>query len=394
MTKPVGDLKRPTEPQFILDYVAKFTEKEPSEEEFTEFLQEKYGTTKFRSLKIGSKLDRVLAFHDVQFKDGKVCVQTFEELKTIILVQMEFYFSDGNLPRDNFLLELVTQNAGRWVKLETFLKFKMILRRVDNVENLAKCVEDSETLEMNETRTEIRRKVKCTWTLADFNKCLTYVKGLQAPSRSAFMKNFKTELKKYGTVLAVFHRPRRRAMKGSDIEENDKIEVVWSSEEEAKNFSSEKQRKFGSQTFEINLFCPTATSESNEIVRKEKTPEEQTKFIVLVKNLPEDVSFKALKQHLEVLSEKNVAFVKVQGTDAIVRLDSKQGDDCAKIVVEKCNKQTFQDSELEVALVPESDMEKVVAALARTPPTGRGRGRGRGRKKLAERKGPRKETET
>ena len=41
-----------------------------------------------------------------------------------ILRQLEFYFSESNLPRDKFLRELVERDEDRFVEMKTLLKFQ------------------------------------------------------------------------------------------------------------------------------------------------------------------------------------------------------------------------------------------------------------------------------
>lgn len=78
-----------------------------------------------------------------------------------ILKQVEFYFSDANLPRDKFLWTLTTSDPQKqgWVPISQIASFKR-MQRFQPVEAIATALRESkELLEVNEDGTAVRRKV-------------------------------------------------------------------------------------------------------------------------------------------------------------------------------------------------------------------------------------------
>ena len=78
-----------------------------------------------------------------------------------ILKQVEFYFSDANLPRDKYLWTLTQSDPKKagWVPIKNIASFKR-MQRFQPVESIATALRASkELLEVNEDGTMVRRKV-------------------------------------------------------------------------------------------------------------------------------------------------------------------------------------------------------------------------------------------
>ncbi|EPX74811.1 uncharacterized protein SOCG_02293 [Schizosaccharomyces octosporus yFS286] len=83
-------------------------------------------------------------------------VESFDE--NGVLKQVEFYFSDSNLPRDKFLWTVSQKNDG-WVPIETIASFKR-MRRYQPLEAVVAALRKSpELLEVDEAGEKVRRKV-------------------------------------------------------------------------------------------------------------------------------------------------------------------------------------------------------------------------------------------
>ena len=54
-------------------------------------------------------------------------------MESKILKQVEFYFSDSNLPKDKFLLEETKKNEG-WVALSTLMSFSRMKQLTEDLE--------------------------------------------------------------------------------------------------------------------------------------------------------------------------------------------------------------------------------------------------------------------
>jgi lupus La protein len=78
-----------------------------------------------------------------------------------ILKQVEFYFSDANLPRDKFLWELTQTDPKKegWVPIKHIASFKR-MQRFRPIESIATALRASkELLQVNDDGTAIRRRV-------------------------------------------------------------------------------------------------------------------------------------------------------------------------------------------------------------------------------------------
>ncbi|KAJ8656671.1 hypothetical protein O0I10_007750 [Lichtheimia ornata] len=77
-----------------------------------------------------------------------------------ILKQVEFYFSDSNLPFDKFLWTLKEKNSEGWVPLATIAGFKKMKMLTEDLPTVVAAIRDqpSELVELDESGENIRRK--------------------------------------------------------------------------------------------------------------------------------------------------------------------------------------------------------------------------------------------
>jgi len=79
-----------------------------------------------------------------------------------ILKQVEFYFSDANLPRDKFLWNLTVSDSEGWVPIATIANFKR-MRRFQPLDAIVSALRTSPALlEVNDKGTHVRRKIPLT----------------------------------------------------------------------------------------------------------------------------------------------------------------------------------------------------------------------------------------
>ncbi|XP_060872721.1 la protein homolog [Metopolophium dirhodum] len=85
-----------------------------------------------------------------------------------IVKQLEFYFSDTNLPYDKFLQAKIKLNDG-WVPISVLLTFKMLKSITRDSAVIASAVKDAvgSIVEVDETGVKIRRKPKITAPVPD-----------------------------------------------------------------------------------------------------------------------------------------------------------------------------------------------------------------------------------
>jgi len=116
------------------------------------------------------------------------------EVDAKILKQVEFYFSNSNLPGDKFLRGL-TQKEDGWVDISVISSFKMMKKlSEDQVVIVAAIRKSPELLEVNEEGTKLRRKIPLPENV-DITPSSIYAKGFPEDYTLAQINEF------FGKVL-------------------------------------------------------------------------------------------------------------------------------------------------------------------------------------------------
>lgn len=294
--------------------------------------------------------------------EGEVSGPTDEQKKQKLLTQTEFYFSDGNLPRDNFLLKAIQRedNPERWFQLKVLLRFKLVKKWTTDTEYLAAALAPSTTLELNDSKTCVRRKDKLELTRDMLDKRTTAVHNCPT---DLTMDQFHEYFSKFGPVLAIFpKRGKKSTPKGV-------VDVVWKTEEVATQFVELKTVTFMKHDLKIQLLGKK---------KKEpyKSPTLDFNFVFVVKGLPEEFEgFGELKIWLKAECSLPVHFVclREDKKSAIIRLLREEGIS-AEVAVEKMKGKVFKDKEVQAEVVKEENQAKIEKELA-IPPRQKGGGR-------------------
>lgn len=108
-------------------------------------------------------------------------------------MQVEFYFSDSNLPMDKFLLSKVGGSENRPVPLTLIHSFKR-MRRFQPFSAIVEALRSSETLELTDNDTCVRRKVPLPENVKDSpDPNVIKIFEDKAMSRSIYAKGFGPE---------------------------------------------------------------------------------------------------------------------------------------------------------------------------------------------------------
>ncbi|EEP78773.1 conserved hypothetical protein [Uncinocarpus reesii 1704] len=155
--------------------------------------------------------------------------------------QVEFYFSDSNLPMDKFLLSKVGGSENRPVELSLLHSFKR-MRRFQPFSAIVEALKTSDTIELTNDNTCIRRKVPLPESVTeDASWSVTKVFEDKAMHRSIYAKGFGKEepstqfdieafFAPYGPTNAVrLRRTNEKIFKGS-------VFVEFDSEDTQKKF--------------------------------------------------------------------------------------------------------------------------------------------------------------
>lgn len=157
--------------------------------------------------------------------------------------QVEFYFSDSNLPMDNFLLKKVGGSANHAVDLSLLHSFKR-MRRFQPFSAIVEALKSSTTLELVENDTQVRRKVPLPESVNDFlDPNVVKVFENEAMSRSVYVKGFGEEGPTTQFDIEAFFAPHGptnaiRLRRANDKTFKGSVFVEFDSEETQKKFLS------------------------------------------------------------------------------------------------------------------------------------------------------------
>ncbi|CAG9767538.1 unnamed protein product [Ceutorhynchus assimilis] len=201
------------------------------------------------------------------------------DLEKKIIRQVEYYFGDVNLPRDNFLNTQIKEDKDGWVPLEVMLKFKRLSGICDDLKVIAEALEKSEEkiVLVNEDKTKIRRNPEKP--VPENNE--SHIKKLQ--ERSAYAKGFPADsqlddivtfLEEYGPPESVIRRvDRSHKFKGSCF-------IVFKDIEGAKKFVELESVKYKDIELIRKMQQDYHDGKKKEIEERKKAQKEKKEAVV------------------------------------------------------------------------------------------------------------------
>jgi lupus La protein len=139
------------------------------------------------------------------------------KLVAAVLKQVEFYFSDSNLPRDKFLLGEVKKSEEGWVAIEKIASFKRMKSLTEDTAKVVEALRQSpELLEVSEDGANVRRKSAIPEAYDDKANSV-YAKGFPADATVDSVTEFFAKVVAEGqSIKAVrLRRTRGKVFKGS-----------------------------------------------------------------------------------------------------------------------------------------------------------------------------------
>ncbi|KAF9318452.1 hypothetical protein BG003_011183 [Podila horticola] len=209
--------------------------------------------------------------------------------KAQILKQVEFYFSDSNLPSDKFMSELVSKNKEGYVSIAKISSFKRMREFTDKDLIVEALRESPELLQVSEDGLTVRRKSAVVPTKDHFQRSI-YAKGFgeETPSLQLELEEYFSQ---YGDIKQVRMRRNNEtsAFKGSVFVEYatlDEANKVASSKLQYKDqdllvmskqaYCEMKAKELGLDPSEIRA-RPQNKGFNNNKDKKEKRPREEEK---------------------------------------------------------------------------------------------------------------------
>lgn len=119
-----------------------------------------------------------------------------------VRTQVEYYFSDSNLPRDKFLRAKTEENEAGFVDISVLLTFNRLAALSKNPEKIAEALAGSSILELDETQTRVRRAKPLPETPEWRNRAI-YAKGWNARGPEPSIEAVKELFEPSGEILSV-----------------------------------------------------------------------------------------------------------------------------------------------------------------------------------------------
>ncbi|KAK4525773.1 hypothetical protein GAYE_SCF16G3682 [Galdieria yellowstonensis] len=225
--------------------------------------------------------------------------------------QVEFYFSDSNLPRDKFLRSQTGEAGDGYVNLDIVANFKRLKSLTTDLSVIRTALKTSQLVELNEDKTKLRRKYPLPPSISNKRKTI-YVKGFpteEEPQLESVVELFSP----YGVVRSVRFRryPDTKKFKGSAFIEFETEEQAQRAAEEEflkdqsgaelevltkdEYFKRKKQRE-QSTTASRGAQEEVDSSEKENIASQSKEASFQRGLILGLKNIGENVTREEIKQ--------------------------------------------------------------------------------------------------
>lgn len=252
------------------------------------------------------------------------CVDTTSPVTTAdtakIMKQVEFYFSDYNMPRDRFLQEEAKKNEEGWISLSVIASFKRMQALTSEVSIIAEALKSSEFVEVSADGLSVRRASALPETPLDCMKTCVVVKGFEVEGTTLEqIEQFFAGVVTGGAEGIASIRLRRnkqtKAFKGS-------VFLTLKSEEEAKRLAELKTLSF-SETVNLEVMDMTSfmeeqnakhlargSNKSNVGASEPEVPltsEDVKEMILTVTGCPVDMDHRLLRTALS--SKGPIAFV-------------------------------------------------------------------------------------
>lgn len=145
--------------------------------------------------------------------------------------QLEYYFSDSNLPRDKFLRAKTEENEQGFVDISVLLTFKRLQALGATLTSVAAAVTDSTLLALNDDLTRVRRTTPLP-QVSLFDTRAVYAKGWIARSQPPSIDELVAMFSPSGKVLSVKIRrfedqlDKKKYFKGSVFVEMESAEAA------------------------------------------------------------------------------------------------------------------------------------------------------------------------
>jgi len=310
-----------------------------------------------------------------------------------ILKQVEFYFSDHNLPRDKFLKGLVDKDPEGWVDISVIASFARMKKLSTDIKVIVAALKSSPNLlAVSEDDAKVKRTSKLPEKV-DVLACSSYAKGFPADTSLDQIQDFIGGLLQEGEQLAAvrMRRLKDKVFKGSVfLEFNTKAAAERVAGLTATFTGASEPLLMMTKAAYLDMKKKERGDKPGNKKRKAEGKEDEKEdesftegLIVAVSKLPEGASRETVKEAFENLDCK-IAFVEyARGQPSGFVRVAEDSEVSAAAVVTKMQEQKTEVSGacVEVKLV-EGEEEKTYWAKVREAKKNKASGYHKGNKKF------------
>lgn len=290
----------------------------------------------------------------------------YEHTDAKIVKQLEYYFSDTNLPYDKFLQNEIKIDDG-WVKIVVLLTFKRLAAISDNKAVIAAAVKKSPNtiLEVDETNEKIRRKpdhvvpVANSEFLNDMIERSVYCKGFSKTTTMDELLDFAATFGDNTITKVTPRRLKNKEFKGS-------LYFTFNTKEQADIFLKQASVKYNNveleRKWEKDFLIEKKKEYDEKIAKKDEKIRAETEkyfkkgYLLKVDNVNANTSVDKIKE-LCSSYDWQVAFVKIVDEEKIAWIRLKPVA-LAKDLLEAIN---CEKNDLNVVFsLPEEEIEQTI----------------------------------
>lgn len=148
-----------------------------------------------------------------------------------IIKQVEFYFSDSNLPRDKFLNTLMSKSEEKWCPIETIASFQRMKKITEDLSVVVAALKESTLLLVSEDGKNIKRKNPLPAEKINATPRCVYMKGFSETAtleeiQEIVHKEIKEGEKLLMTTMRRMKGEESKKFKGSVFLEFDSVETA------------------------------------------------------------------------------------------------------------------------------------------------------------------------
>jgi lupus La protein len=249
------------------------------------------------------------------------------EVALKVCKQVEFYFSDVNLPKDKFLQAELQKNPEGWISLAIICSFSRMRTLTEDVAAVAEALKASELVEVSESGIEVRRKPSVPVEAVDCMQKGIFVRGFPVDATLEDLESFFAQ----GTVVPAEEvaaiRMRRQAesktFKGSvflvlkteaAVEKAVELKTAVYTDEKASELSILSMIDFMAEQNEKALKRKQSNPEP-EMAAEPMSLEQIKEMIVAVDGCASDLDHKTLRTALAALGP--IAFVEAVNGEGV-----------------------------------------------------------------------------